>query len=335
MWLYRKYLIMKNKKVGFISLLGLKGIGSSSVKKIINKDIFLTEDFYLETEKVLKLLKKTFQKEEIESSITKAKEIINYCQKEGISIISITDEEYPILLRDLKDAPPILYCKGNLGLLNTNIIGIIGTRKPSDTGAKIAERLGMYFSNNGWTICNGIVEGIDNYSIRCNESIHCNVIGVLAGGIDYRKNKTILQKTAKNADILLEKGGVIVSEIEPGIKESTFSIIKSCRIQAGLSKGLLLVQSPLDGGSKFATRYFCELPRPYGVINPIPKEINIPEYEANKEIITNKKKGISLFSEIKKDKIASDIFIINTKNDYETYVNLMLKNSVNDNLFTL
>ena len=324
----------KNKKIGFISLLALKGIGASSVRKIIDKDTFLTEDFYLEIEKLSKLLKKTFQKEEIELSIIKAKEIINYCQEENISIISIVDEEYPILLKELKDAPPILYCKGNLGLLNANVIGIIGTRKPSNSGVKIAERLGVYFSNNGWSICNGIVEGIDDCSIRHNESIHRNVIGVLAGGIDYRKNKTILQKTAKNADILLENGGLIVSEIEPGVKENSFSIIKSCRIQAGLSKGLLLVQSPLDGGSKFTTRYFCELSKPYGVINPIPREINMHEYEANKEIITNKKEGISLFSEIKKDKIASDIFIINTKNDYETYTNLMLRNSINNNLFT-
>lgn len=111
----------------------------------------------------------------------------------------------------------------------------------------------------------------------------------------------------------------------PNKKEDTFSVVKSCRIQAGISNGLILVQSSLDGGSRFTTKTFTETQRPIAIINPIPSEFELPTYNANKEIILNGKKGLSKFTETKEEKIqTSKIFVIKSKDDYTEFENLMI-----------
>jgi DNA processing protein len=110
----------------------------------------------------------------------------------------------------------------------------------------------------------------------------------------------------------------------PDKKEDTFSVVKSCRIQAGLSYGLILVQSSLEGGSRFTTKSFCETQRPVAVINPIQTDFDMPTYNANKEIILNGKKGLSKFTELKEDKIQTfKIFVIKSKDDYTEFEILM------------
>src|SRR5690606_14441229 len=114
----------------------------------------------------------------------------------------------------------------------------------------------------------------------------------LAGGLNYNSSKTLLKSTAVNADKILENNGLIISEMPIHKKEDAFSVVKSCRIQAGMSHGLLLVQSSLTGGSKYTVKAFAEHNRPLAVINPIGDADALQFYEANIEIIHNSRKGI-------------------------------------------
>src|SRR5690606_31076373 len=127
--------------------------------------------------------------------VEEAKEIVFRCKDEGIEIISIICDNYPQQLKAIKDPPPAIYCKGNIELLYSNIICIIGTRTPNENGRKISERVGQHFSVNRWTICNGLAQGVDNFSLRSNDKMHSNIIGVLAGGLNYNEKRTLLKKT--------------------------------------------------------------------------------------------------------------------------------------------
>ncbi|GAA4459953.1 hypothetical protein GCM10023093_01800 [Nemorincola caseinilytica] len=316
----------KNQTIGLIALSRLKGIGPAFIKKIATADLFSNSEIATEIESILSLSKKDIDKEEIYNGIENAKDILFRCKEDGIEIIPITDENYPLQLKAIKDPPPIIYCYGNLELLYRNTIGIIGTREPNENGIKISERVGQYFSANGWAICNGLAEGVDNYSIKTNEKVHSNVIGILAGGLNYNYKKTLLRKTAENAEQVLQNAGLLISEVPLDKKEDTFSVVKSCRIQAGISNGLLIVQSSLDGGSKYTTKAFCELPRPVAVINPIHGDIDLPSYNANKEIILASKDGLARFADTKLDKIQTDnIIIIKSKENYAEFEELMKK----------
>ena len=314
-----------NKIKGLISLLQLDNIGPVFIKKVVSNTHFESSDLIKEIKEITSLNNKIFEDVAIMEAVEIANEIINKCQKEDITVIGLTSDDYPSLLKEIKDPPPVIYCKGNLDLLYEKSVCIIGTREPNETAIRISERIGFFFSNAGWVICNGLAEGVDNFSIKFNNKNHNRVIGVLAGGLNYNYKKTLLKKTAINAEETIQSGGLLISEVPPDVKEDMRSVVKSCRIQAGLSRGLILIQSSLDGGSRYTTRTFCETRRPFAVINPIQTDFELPSYNANKEIILYDKKGLSKFAELKEDKImTSNICIIKSKDDYSEFETLMI-----------
>lgn len=306
-----------SEALGFIALSELKGIGPAFIKKIAVPGLFKLNDIFGEIKKITSLHKKKFSDEEISSSVDEAKKIIQICIDEKIKIIAFNHYLYPQRLKNIKDPPPFLYCKGNLDLLGSDIVGIIGTREPTATGIEISIRAGAFYSQSSWTICNGLAEGVDSYAVGIDEQVHGNVVGVLAGGLNFISEQTLSKKTAKNAQLVFQNNGLLISEINPGLRENVFSVIKSCRIQAGISAGLILIQSSMKGGSRFATRSFCETSRPLGVILPIPRDLNLPSYEANKRIIEEQKIGLSEFTGLKEDVLNSDYIVpIKTRNDF-------------------
>ncbi len=315
-----------NNIIGILALSDLKGIGPAFVKKVVTNKSFETSNFFDKIKEITEANNKQFDDDTIFQAIENAKNILFFCKEDGITIIDLLSDDYPISLKELKDAPSVIYCKGNLDLLYQKTICIIGTREPNENGIKIAERLGLHFTKNEWSICNGLAEGIDNYSIKIENKTHNKVIGILAGGLNYNSKKTLLKKTSENAEKVLENNGLLISEMPPDKKEDTFSVVKSCRIQAGISHGLILIQSSLDGGSKFTTKAFCETNRPIGIIYPFQSDIDLPTYNANKEIILNNKKGLSKFADIKEDKILTQkILIIKSKDDYQELEELINK----------
>lgn len=309
-----------NQSLGYIALSNLRGIGPAFIKKIADIKLFEANDIFNEIKILTIENKKKFEDKEIFNAIKNAEAIIKVCIYERIEIIPLTSEIYPEQLKLIKDPPPVLYCKGNLELLSSDILGIIGTREPTATGIEISQRVGAYYSLSNWTLCNGLAEGIDSYSIKIGNEIKGNILGVLAGGLNFNSERTLLKNTTKTAQLVLDNNGILVSEISPGIREDTFSIIKSCRIQAGISKGLILIQSSMKGGSRFATKSFCEIARPLGIIQPIPKDINLPSYEANKKIIESKEIGLAEFTGLKEANLnLQNIFIIKSKNDFISF----------------
>jgi DNA processing protein len=315
-----------NLKIGIIALSGLKGIGPSFIKKFVTENLFPSSNALDNIKKILVENNREFDDDTIQAEIDKASEIIYKCREDNISIIEYPSSDYPLRLKEIKDPPPILYCKGNIELLYQKAICIIGTREPNENGATIAERLGAYYSSSNWVICNGLAVGIDSCSIKPSEKYNSKIIGVLGGGLNYNSCKTLLQNTAENAERVSYYGGLLVSENPPDKKEDTFTVIKSCRIQAGISMGLILVQSSMDGGSKFTIKTFCETPRPLAIIHPVERDYYHSTYQANREIIENQKKGIAKFTELKEDKIQTKTIVtIKSKGDYQEFEGIILK----------
>ena len=225
----------------------------------------------------------------------------------------ITDDNYPKNLLEIKDPPAILFYLGNIALLD-KAISIIGTRKSTSLGNKIANCLGMYFSKN-WSICNGLVDGIDKNAIIDNNKILPRVIGVLSGGLNYEYTSS--KTTQELAEKVLKNEGLLLSENEPSKKEDQFSGSKASRIQAGLSNSLILIQSSIKGGSKYTIKTFSELKRPLGVVNySNSKSFQEDEkFEANRLILKNGNKGIMEFCSIKKQENIKIFKTISIRND--------------------
>jgi|TARA_B110000114_G_C15081329_1_gene394151 DNA processing protein len=284
---------MKNKVKHILALSLIKGVGATFIKK--NMSLISS---YIDNLEMLSNIGGKVTLEQLNYNLDYAQSIITDCKENNIEIVSIIDPRYPNNLKEIKDPPPILYLKGNIRLLN-KAIAIIGTRKSSDLGNKIAEKVGEYFSTN-WSICNGLVDGIDKHSIYSNNKILPNVIGVLSGGLNY--HNTSSKVTRDLSDLVLANNGVLISENEPNKKEDQFSGSKASRIQAGVSNALILIQSKVNGGSKYTLKTFSELNRPIGIIefSGNTQYENDELFGANRLLIEKKIEGLLEICGIKK-----------------------------------
>ena len=304
----------------------LKGIGATFIKKhldiISNNRSRWTEST---TEKsivsFLHLTNKNYSSSEIQEAIVKAEDILTECESNKIGLISIAEKDYPTKLLEIKDPPPILFFIGDLSLLNLNAITIIGTRKPNENGKIIAERIGKHFASRGWAICNGLADGIDTFSILDQDKFcFAKVVGVVGSGLTRAAFRSLPKQSTTNIDFILDGGGLVISEMPPSKKQDTFSVVKSCRIQAGIGKGLILVQSSLDGGSKFTVKAAVDSDRPLGIVYPVKSDINRDDYTANRKIIESGVRGLGEFVELKRGKSSHPkIVILSSKDSYPEF----------------
>lgn len=250
---------------------------------------------------------------------TVADEIISDCNANDIKMISILDSTYPSQLAEIGDPPSVLFLKGDESLLE-HVIAIIGTRHSTELGNKIAERVGAYFSNK-YSICNGLVEGIDEHSIYYNGHVTKNVVGIISGGLLYKE--TCTSNHIRVIDDVINAGGLIISEFYPRQKEDKYSGSKASRIQAGLSHGLILVQSAVDGGSKYTLAKYVKLGRPIGVIHyPSSEEYNTDVFGANRLIVEKGKDGLAQMIDLKKVSSfnVGRLIALSDKGDYEKLI---------------
>lgn len=194
-------------------------------------------------------------RESLEMHLKRAREEIAKHLEKGIIPISIQSPSYPSLLRLIKDPPPILWVRGNIGVLQTgNTIAVIGTRKPTRKGFQTGYRVAFRFAQFGYTIVSGLAEGIDT-------AAH---IGALdAGGVTVAVFGTPLdqvypRQNRRLAERIVESGGTLISEYAIGTRPHRSFFVKRDRIQSGLSLAVIPVQTDVTGGTMHTVRFARE-----------------------------------------------------------------------------
>ncbi|MDR1458260.1 MAG: DNA-processing protein DprA [Puniceicoccales bacterium] len=154
------------------------------------------------------------------------------------------DENYPKSLKKIHDPPIGLYCIGNKSLLNSRCIAIIGTRKPTFYGIKIATEFAMNLANLGFCVVSGLARGIDTAAHDGALVAGGNTIAVLGCGIDVIypfENSSLYKKIAKH--------GCLISEfqLERWADKQTFPIRN--RLISGLCASVIIIETAKHGGS--------------------------------------------------------------------------------------
>src|SRR5699024_7321285 len=108
---------------------------------------------------------------------------IKRLKKQNINVLLLNDYSYPNLLREIYDPPPVLYYKGNMAI-DEIAISILGSRKASFYGLKMAEKLAYELASAGITIVSGMAEGIDTYAHKGALKARGKTIAVLGCGVD-------------------------------------------------------------------------------------------------------------------------------------------------------
>ena len=169
-----------------------------------------------------------------------------------ISIIKITiaNEKYPNKLRKIKNPPKQLYLKGNVELLNENIISIIGSRSCTENGKKLAKKFASELSAQGIVIASGMAKGIDTQAHIATLKEKGKTIAVLGNGLNHifpKENRELYYEILRN-------NGLIVSEYPPDTKPSSNLFLERNRIVSGISIGILVVEATFRSGTSVTAK---------------------------------------------------------------------------------
>lgn len=173
--------------------------------------------------------------------------------RENIKIICFHSESYPDLLRNIHDPPVLLYVKGREELLQSNCLGMVGSRAATVYGRRIAEDLARRLSLKGLTIVSGLALGIDAAAHTGALRGSGATIGVLGCGLDViypRQHRSLFEEMAARA--------AIVSEYRLGTPPEAFRFPARNRIISGLSLGVIVVEAARRSGSLITADHALE-----------------------------------------------------------------------------
>ena len=171
-------------------------------------------------------------------------QIIADMDKHGIGAITYLSPNFPQLLMEIDDPPYVLFYRGNVDLLNSRCLAVVGTRKVSSYGRRIATDFTAILCEH-FTIVSGLAYGVDSIAHEVTLKNDGKTVAVLGGGII-----NVYPSTNQNlADRIVESGGLLVSEYGLRAVPLPFNFPHRNRIVSGLSAGLLVCQAPLKSGT--------------------------------------------------------------------------------------
>lgn len=177
-------------------------------------------------------------------NFAEAEHTLTFARKHGIHIYCPCDPEYPSLLKECADAPPVLYYKGAASLNPPRVLSIVGTRTPSLYGKQAVKTLLQELAPYGVLIISGLADGIDTLAHRYALDKGLPTVGVLGHGLHtiYPAGNRLLAKA------ILDKGGLL-TEYRQGQGPAAFHFPLRNRIIAGISPATIVIESGADGGS--------------------------------------------------------------------------------------
>lgn len=172
---------------------------------------------------------------------------VEYCRRHGIYMVAATDEEYPLLLKHTPDHPHVLFVQGDLDALLKPTLSMVGTREMSPSGQYATNKLieGLATELGEFCLVSGIAYGVDAACHRAALAHGVPSVAVMANALPEINPAPHRQL----AEDILRNGGAIVSELTSQSKQNGKLFIARNRIIAGLSMGVVVVESPASGGA--------------------------------------------------------------------------------------
>ncbi len=247
------------------------------------------------------------------------------------------------MLKNIKKPPQKIYVMGNIDLLNTKSIAIVGSRKSTVKGEKIAKIFSKDIVNQGINTISGMALGIDTVVHQSTVEIGGKTIAVLGSGFNKifpKENRQLFYK-------ILDSDGVIVTEYSPNTEKCPENFRQRNRIISGMSIGVLVIEAAYRSGTAITVKYakqqgkkvFCipheidskngigtnkfiregailvnnikEIMEEYG-ITEIKKEINIIKKQKSVEV---EKEYLEIYNTIKESPVTLEEIIKKAKED--------------------
>jgi len=177
-----------------------------------------------------------------------------WCELPGQQLLTLDHPDYPALLREIADAPPLLFLRGNPALLGQPQVAIVGSRHPSHGGLADARAFAAELARAGLVITSGLASGIDGAAHQGTLRAGGRTIAVLGAGADRKYPR----EHHRLYDEIAGSGSLLVSEYLPGTLPLAPHFPRRNRIISGLSLGVLVVEAAPESGSLITARLAAE-----------------------------------------------------------------------------
>ncbi len=221
----------------------LQGLSLRQKRKLLQ--VFSSpEDIYsLPDEEIFKVLTK--EKVTLNRDFTEAEKILRACISKGVDILPFSDKQYPARLKEISDAPIVLYYKGNLpDFEESPLISVVGTRKSTPYGNNCARKLSEEITACGGIVVSGGAEGVDTHALQGALNAGGTPIAVLGCGVDIAyppSNRRLFGQ--------ISRSGCLISEYPPGTKPNFWQFPARNRIVSGIANGVVVIEAPEKSGA--------------------------------------------------------------------------------------
>ncbi len=181
-------------------------------------------------------------------------EHLELLQQKKINYLTINDDSYPIILKNIYLPPPVLYYYGEIQEISfESSISIVGSRSASYYGLKMSEKIALELASLGITVVSGMARGVDSMAHVGAIKGGGKTVAVLGNGVDIvypKENKNLYKEIMEN--------GLVLSEYPPGTQPLPYNFPRRNRIISGLSMGIVVVEAAAKSGSLITAKYALE-----------------------------------------------------------------------------
>jgi DNA processing protein len=238
----------------WIALCLIDGLGDESIRRLLVGFGSPAQIFSASTSALERLVKKKVAQSIVQGpDRNKINATLKWLEDSQNSIITLADTDFPSLLLNISDPPPLLYLKGKRELLNSQRLAIVGSRNASPQGLANAEAFAKATSDAGLCIVSGMALGIDTGAHRGGLRGSASSIAVVGTGLDLvypASNRKLAHQLAEQ--------GALISEFPLGTPAIASNFPRRNCIISGMSRGCLVVEAALQSGSLITAKQALE-----------------------------------------------------------------------------
>jgi len=219
---------------------------------------------------------------------------MQFAERAGVRIITRFEPEYPELLKEIYDPPICLYVRGTLPDFSTNTVAVVGSRRMTIYGKKMARLLAESAAYAGWKVVSGLAYGVDAVAHQATLDAQGVTVAVLGGGLA----RIHPQEHVPLARAICEQGGALISEYPMHFPVSRQSFPRRNRIISGLSQGVIVVEAGLNSGALLTANIALEQGRS---VFAVPGEADNPQAKGCHALIKTGAKLTESFDDVLED----------------------------------
>jgi DNA processing protein len=177
--------------------------------------------------------------------------------RDGFSLLTVLDAEYPENLRTAYDRPPLVFVAGELRAEDSRSIAVVGTRRPTDDGTAISRRISGHLVTHGYTVASGLAAGIDTAAHVAALEADGRTVAVIGTGLrrSYPKENAGLQAR-------IAQEGAVISQFWPDAPPTKRSFPMRNGVMSGFALATVVVEAGQNSGSRMQARLALQHNRP-------------------------------------------------------------------------